>query len=140
MRLRRGKKLEVPTTSEVRRSVKKIAKKSGRSIQEILYYFAYVGLNKATIDRIGSLPFIEKGKRKHHRLYMRLPTRAVEYLDDLAWLHGHAPYISNNNGGGYVIGLSANWCLRTYPEKHWITFFSSGCDLQEIIEDTLWQS
>jgi len=140
MRLRRGKKIEIPVTFEVQEDIKRISDNSDRSIQEVLYYFAYTGLNKATMSKIASLPFVEKGKRKHYRLYMRLPTRAVSTLDDIAWQHGFAPYISNNNGGGYVIGLCANWCLKENSVKYWIAFFSSGCDLQEIIEDTLWQA
>lgn len=138
-------KIEVYVDHNVEKKIRRIAKKSGRPICEILNHFymlsngdlvAYDDEDEYTdVGVFISVANAQRGAWKENMLYSRIPQAWYEELKDKAWELNICACRGKSSGAGMLMGIAATLQLSRFSLDYWTQYFKNGHDM---VHNLMW--
>ena len=135
--IRTGKKVEVYVTRRLSEKIRLISKKTGRPLSEVINHLAWLTYSNPYYKIvIRTDQFIKKSRWCEIRMYTRLPPPLIEEYKDVAWCLGVKPQKGVSSGVGFIIGLAADFQLKSKQLRYWTKYFRTGKDYIKKLEET----
>ncbi len=136
---RNKRDIDVRVPLKVKNKLIEIAKKSERTLEDIIVTFFSVACANSKHEA-GTLSDVLIGEdisiTHRHVINIRIPSRHFDMLNDIAWELNLQAKKSQRGGGGRLLGLCAISALRLRTAHEWVKYFKSGEDLISKITET----